>query len=150
VLNPALGTYSVFAWIKGGAPGQVIISQSDGNGTGEIWLGADTSDGKLMTGLRPPGGRSPTPPMVSDFVITDGQWHHVGIVVTSNRVRNLYADGVRVAFDTQGVSLPSSNGGMYFGTDKNLDATSLFSGLIDDIRIYNRALTAEEIAALVQ
>jgi hypothetical protein len=39
---------------------------------------------------------------------------------------------------------------MYFGTDKNLDATSLFSGLIDDVRIYNVALTAEEIATLAQ
>ena len=150
VLNPAGGAFSVFAWIQGGAPGQVIISQADGTGTGETWLGADTLDGNLMTGLRPPGSRSPTPPMVSDFVITDGQWHHVGIVVTANGVRNLYADGIRVAHDTQGVNLPSSNGNMYFGTDKNLDVTSLFSGLIDDVRIYDVALSAEQIAALAQ
>jgi hypothetical protein len=55
---------------------------------------------------------------------------------------------MRVTFDTQGVSLPSSNGGMYIGADKNLDTTSFFSGLIDDVHIYNQALTAEEIAAL--
>jgi len=34
--------------------------------------------------------------------------------------------------------------------DKNLDATSLFSGLIDDVRIYNVALTPEQITELVQ
>ncbi len=131
-------------------PGQVIISQSDGIGTGETWLGADTSDGNLMTGLRPPGGRSPTPPMVSDFVITDGQWHHVGIVVTAYGVRNLYADGMRVAFDTQGVSLPSSNGSLYFGTSKTIDEGTFFSGLIDDIRIYDVALNAEKVEALAR
>jgi hypothetical protein len=149
-LNPADGAFSAFAWIKGGASGQVIISQADGIGTAETWIGMAALGGNLMTGLRPPDTRSPTPPMVSDFVITDGQWHHVGIVVTAHGVRNLYADGMRVAADTQGVNLPSSNGGMYFGANKNLDAGTFFSGLIDDVRIYDKALTAEEIAALAQ
>ncbi len=41
VLNPAGGAFRAFAWIKGAAPGQVIISQADGIGTGDIWLGSD-------------------------------------------------------------------------------------------------------------
>jgi hypothetical protein len=151
VLNPADSTFSVFAWMKGGTPGQVMISQADGvDGTGEIWLGIDMSDGQLMTGLRPPSGRSPTPPMVSDAVITDGQWHHVGLIVTSYQVRELYTDGKKVAYDTQPVELPSSDGGMYIGTDKTLDAITFFFGLIDDVRIYNKALTSEEIVVLTQ
>jgi len=150
VLNPADGSFSVFAWIKSGAPGQVIVSQTDGDGTGETWFGADTFDGKLMTGLRPPDTRSPTPPMVSDFVITDGLWHHVGIVVTDRGVRSLYVDGMRVTADTKGVELPFSNGGIYIGADKNLDAGTFFSGLIDDVRIYNQALTQEQIAVIEQ
>jgi len=149
-LNPAGGAFSVFAWIKGGAPGQVIISQTDGPGTGQIWLGADPSDGKLMTGLAPLAGRTPAQPLVSESVITDGEWHHVGIVVTEPGVRNLYADGIRVAFDTQPVELPSSDGALKIGTSKDLDSTSFFSGLIDDVRIYDMALTAEQIAALAQ
>jgi len=98
-------------------------------------------------------GGSPGPPLVSESVINDGEWHHIGIVVLafqSMQFRYLYLDGVRVAMDTQFVELPSSNGGMYFGTDKNLDAPSLFSGLIDDVRIYNKALSAEQIEALSQ
>jgi len=153
VLSPADGAFSVFAWIKGGAPGQVIISQTDGEGAGETWLGMDALGGKLMTGLRPPATRSPTPPMVSDFVITDGQWHHIGIVVVeyqSMRFRYLYLDGVRIFTDTQSVVLPYANGGMYIGADKNLDAASFFSGLIDDVRIYDVALSADEIAFLAQ
>ena len=149
VLSPTDGAFSVFAWIKGGAPGQVIISQSDGAGIGETWLGMDALGGKLMTGLRPPATRSPIPPMVSDFVITDGQWHHVGIVVTARGVRSLYADGMRVAFDTQSNNLPSSNGSLCIGSGKNLDIGTFFSGLIDDVRIYNKALSAEEITVLV-
>jgi hypothetical protein len=88
--------------------------------------------------------------MVADAVITDGQWHHIGIVVTEQKVRNLYVDGIRVAFDTQPVVLPPSDGGLYIGTSKNLDTGTFFSGLVDDVRIYNVALTAEQIAALAQ
>jgi len=81
VLNPAEGTFSVFAWIKGGAPGQVIISQSDGTGIGGIWLGTEPLDGKLMTGLIPcPLGRFTPQPLGSQTIITDDQWHHIGFV----------------------------------------------------------------------
>ena len=149
VLDPFGGAFSAFAWIKAGEPGQVIISQTDGpNGAGETWLGADTSDGKLMTGLRAPSGRSPAPPMITDAVITDGQWHHIGIVVTEQKVRHLYVDGIRVAFDTQPVLLPSSDGDLYIGAGKSLDTGTFFSGMIDDLRIYNKALSAENIEAL--
>ena len=30
VLNPSEGPFGVFAWIKGGAPGQAVLSQIDG------------------------------------------------------------------------------------------------------------------------
>jgi hypothetical protein len=86
--------------------------------------------------------------MVSDFVITDGLWHHVGIVVTSREVRSLYVDGMRVAYDTKGVDLFSCDGGLYFGANKHLNATSFFSGLIDDVRIYDVALRIEQIEAI--
>ena len=77
VLNPADGAFSVYAWIKGGAPRQVVLSQT----SGANWLSADPSEGKLMTNLsRPLGGRTPPPPLVSEFVITYGDWHRAGFV----------------------------------------------------------------------
>ena len=78
VLNPADGRFSVFAWIKGGAPGQVIISQADG--TGDTWLGIDPLEGALSTELEPPETRTPIPPLLSDMVIIDDEWHHIGLV----------------------------------------------------------------------
>jgi hypothetical protein len=153
VLNPADGAFSAFAWIKGGAPGQAIVSQADGTGTGQIWLGTDPLYGKLMTGLTPVTGRSPSIPLISEYIITDGQWHHIGIVIAayqSMQFRYLYLDGVRIVTDTQSVELPFSNGGMYFGAGKELDAASFFSGLIDDVRIYDVALSADEIEVLAQ
>jgi hypothetical protein len=152
VLDPADGAFSAVAWIKGDAPGGVVISQVDGiGGSGETWLGTEPISGKLMTGLvAPPVGRFVPKPLVSESVITDGQWHNVGFVWDGTH-RSLYVDGVEVAKDaTAQAALKPATGGLYIGTDKNLEAVTFFSGLLDDVRVYNKALNAEEIAALAQ
>jgi hypothetical protein len=144
VLNPADGSFSAFAWIKGGAAGQVILSQTGGAN----WLSADPSEGKLMTELVPLTTRSPLPPLVSETRITDGNWHHIGFI-RSGASRMLYVDGVLAAEDTQN-NPASSNNGIYIGTGKNLGGGTFFSGLIDDVRIYDQAISAEEITALAE
>jgi len=77
--------------------------------------------------------------LMSNFVITDGIWHRIGLVWDGSN-RMLYVDDVEAAKDTQ-PGLGSANGGLQFGAGKNLEAGSFFSGLIDDVRIYNRAIT---------
>jgi hypothetical protein len=150
VLDPANGPFSVFAWINGGSAGQVVISQANGTGSGEIWLGADALLGKLMTGLvPPPAGRFVLQPLVSEFVITDNQWHNIGFVWDGS-YRTLYADGAEVAKDTAIQNLlKSADGGLYIGAGKTLEPMAFFSGLIDDVRIYNMAVTEDEIGTLV-
>jgi len=145
ILDPSKGSFSVFAWIKGGAPGQVIISQTDGTGSGAAWLWADSSYGRLITRLMHP----PFDPLVSESVITDGQWHYVGLVYDFDGLhRCLYVDGAEVARDADVVGGVDSDGGLYFGAGKILDATSFFTGMLDAVRIYDRALSAEEGAEL--
>jgi hypothetical protein len=83
-------------------------------------------------------------------VITDGQWHHTGFVWDGS-IRALYVDGIEVAKDTEPqTSLESSYGGLYVGAGRYFEVGTFFSGLIDDVRIYNQALSAEEIEALTQ
>ncbi len=136
VLDPAAGRFSAFAWIRGGAPGQVVISQTAGTN----WLMADSLEGKLMTALsRPSGGRATAPPLVSEFVMTDGAWHRIGVAWNGSE-RILYADDVEVARDAQ-PSLGGAAGGLYIGAGRNLEPNSFFSGLVDDVRIYNLAVT---------
>ncbi|UCD29864.1 MAG: PD40 domain-containing protein, partial [Planctomycetota bacterium] len=145
ILDPAKGSLSAFAWIKGGEPGQAIISQTgDFGGT---WLGINPSGNNLMTGFSSMYFGA----LVSEAVVTDGQWHRVGLVYDLDSLhRLLYVDGVLVAEDVTVVSGMPSDGGLYIGASKDLDAASFFSGLIDDVRIYNKALSADEIAALAQ
>jgi hypothetical protein len=132
VLDPADGPFSIFSWVKGGAPGQVLVSQV----LGANWLMADSPSGHLMTDLKE-SGRS-AKPLVSETVITDGNWHRVGLVFDgANRI--LYVDDVAVAADTQS-GLAGSNGSLNIGCGKNMEPGSFWSGLIDDVRIYNRAV----------
>jgi len=151
-LNPVERSFSVLAWIKGGVPGQVIVSQTDvtaGRNTifGSTWLGTDPSDGTFITTLM----EIPFGPLGSETIITDDQWHHIGLVYDLDLLRrHLYVDGVEVAADLEAVGGVASEGGLYFGAGKNLEQVSFFSGLIDDIRIYPLALNAEEIAALAR
>jgi len=150
-LNPTDVAFSVFAWIKGGTPGQVVISQTNGTGTGQTWVGMEPSHGKLMTRIAPPpGGRFVPQPLISESVVTDGNWHHIGFV-WDGAYRYLYVDGTEVAKDTKSLTmLESADGGLYIGAGNPLDAAGFFSGLIDDVRIYDEALSAEEIAALAR
>jgi len=133
-LNPADGPLSVLAWVKGGAPGQSIISEP----SGPDWLSLDPLTGHLMTELTS-GGRSATP-LQSQAVITDGNWHRIGFVWDGSS-RIIYVDGVAVAQDTQD-ALENTGNGFYIGTGKDMAAGTFFWGLIDDVRIYNRALNA--------
>ena len=63
--------------------------------------------------------------------------------------RTLYVDGLAVAEDTQD-GLEVSSNGLYIGTCKAMEAGTYFSGLIDDVRIYNRVVRPEEIEVLAQ
>jgi hypothetical protein len=77
-------------------------------------------------------------PLLSQTVITDGNWHRIGLVWDGLN-RTLYVDDVPVAEDTQ-TGLDSSVGGLNIGCGTSFEPDSFFSGLIDDVWIYNRAV----------
>jgi hypothetical protein len=103
---------------------------------------------KIQALVPPSGGRSVPQTLVLELTAIDNQWHLTGFVWDGSH-RALYMDGVEVAKDTQ-PKLEGSVGGLYFGADQDLGPGSFFSGLIDDIQIYNEALTAGEIAEMVK
>lgn len=156
VLNPSESPFSAFAWVKGGGPDQVIISQAMGDiGRGVNWLLTDSAEGNLMSEFNClDEDYSPGIALLSSIEISDGLWHHVGLVWDLfNGTRILYVDGIEVAKDMmhEGGLLMWEDGGINIGFQASiLHRPGYWSGLIDDVRIYDRALSAEEIAALAQ
>ena len=97
-----------------------------------------------------------------NYAIDDNQWHHVVITVDSSG-NALYVDGVKVPagnliYYTGSASTTAffddvHDGGdlnsMRIGADEiNSGFTRMFEGLTDDVRLYNRALTASDIDEL--
>jgi len=130
--DPSVGPFSAFAWVKGRTPGQVILSQAGGAN----WLMAAMPDGALKTELKSADRLAKS--LTSTAVITNDAWHRVGLVWDGTS-RILYVDGVEVAKEA-GPSFPSTTGGLYVGAGSVLAPGSFWSGLIDDVRIYDRAV----------
>ncbi|MCK5062343.1 MAG: laminin G domain-containing protein, partial [Candidatus Aenigmarchaeota archaeon] len=92
--------------------------------------------------------------ITSSFSVADNYWHHiVGSFDPTNDLRKLYVDGIEVnsssavitSFSDGGLSIPLSIG-RHFITGWG-SPSSYFNGTIDEVKIWNRALTAEEINA---
>ena len=90
----------------------------------------------------------------STTVMSAGQWYHVA-VTSDGSIWTLYINGMSESL----VSVAGSNNGLWFndmtGSHANRIANrqrsadnNFFDGLIDDVRIYNRALSATEIKRL--
>ncbi len=77
---------------------------------------------------------------------TTGVWHHVvGIIDTANDYRAIYIDGELKASDNTTIAALQVNGNpLYMG---KVDTKFPLDGTIDEVVIYNRALTEPEIKA---
>ena len=73
-----------------------------------------------------------------DSANANGDWYRVGFVRDGiNRI--LYVDDIEVTRDTA-ETLESADAGLCIGAASTLAPGAYFSGLIDDVRIYNRAV----------
>lgn len=85
---------------------------------------------------------------VSDSEILLNTWQHVIIVVQDN-VQSIYINGEFDSSFSFVQAQPASTENMLIGWNLRPDLEQ-FKGLIDDIRLYSRALTIEEMLALFQ
>lgn len=85
--------------------------------------------------------------------LRDGNWHHIAVVVphATSTVHDalFYIDGVPVSHTTQGANqaINTATGPLRIG-DSYQDYSRDFSGYLDDVRVYNLALTAQEVLGL--
>ena len=81
--------------------------------------------------------------------VNDNLWHHAAIAWNGTNTAILYLDGVGVSSGASGPPTPDSKDKPFtIGVHSSISA--YFDGTIDDVRIYNRALSAEEIQQLYQ
>ncbi|MGA1842466.1 MAG: LamG-like jellyroll fold domain-containing protein [bacterium] len=85
------------------------------------------------------------PPIYTDYVPPAGLWVHM-VVTFDNGISNFYVNSNPISFKTGGYIL-DNNASLYIGASP-YGAVEDFSGLMDEVRIYNRALSETEIQAL--
>jgi hypothetical protein len=71
-------------------------------------------------------------------VVTDDDWHRVGFV-RDDRNRILYVDDIEVARDAAD-RLEPGTGGLFIGCGPAQSPGTFFAGMVDDVRIYSRAV----------
>lgn len=112
-----------------------------------------TSDSELSFHVGTLGGIAS---VVSGSVITDNVWHHVvGTYDPSEGLLKFFINGAKVGTTIHNLGSNSaivydrtSNGDLIFGSGRIATGSERFNGLMDDIRIYNRALSEDEVATL--
>jgi len=87
--------------------------------------------------------------------VNDGQWHHVAVTVTFNGDDTIqyYIEGEPGAQGQMNVdSFPEAEFPLWIGFDGRADPGEFpgFTGIIDDVRIYDFALTQDEIQAAME
>ena len=135
---------TVAAWIKTKSPSGTVVSWG-ADEPGQIWnLGFI----RRHLGVSPKGGY-----LYMNEATDDGEWHHVAVVVNDASPPNLHDD---VTLYKDGEPAVIHDIGLLdlwpINTGQDLDVTigAGFKGTMDDLRIYSRALSEDEIHDLFQ
>jgi hypothetical protein len=141
---PALGTFyragfTFEAWVNKGSArkDEAVVGTWDGGGP-MIWVDHVTGHYRLTLGTDFDGyldsGQAPVP----------GTWQHVAATWNGTTAR-FFVDGVEVANKTFAGDIGSSNA-WHVGAYRS-SPVGFWDGLIDEVRIYDRALPAAEVQA---
>lgn len=162
--NLMLGSsnFTISAWIKtppgDSALSPVILSKHlSGSGNGYILsynhnVAANAPNhAYFYAGTRtvPAGGFTIVDVAVSTTSVNDGNWHHVVGVYRPSGNTTIYVDGAPAEGSIAGSPIGVNTAPFLIGgTTTGSTPTANFTGLVDDVQIYNRALTDAEIDIL--
>ncbi len=146
-INPS--TITVSAWIKVTTPGafESIFSKDNSGGGTRVWQFRKESGG-TVTLIVFRNSDSTNSQAQSSVSVDDGKWHFVTGTWDGTNIK-VFVDGVQSGGSTafSGILKQGQSNDAYIGMIET-GLPGFFPGSIDDVRIYNRALTASEIQAL--
>lgn len=136
-------------WVKTSDDAGLVVSDGGGSSP-ERGMGLFIEPGGIM-GLFGTKGTFADPNFVIlGPVISDGTFHHVAATWTGDTTTsgvNLYVDGVLVGTATAKASINTGSTPIHIGWHTTLGHFP-FAGLIDEVEIFERALSAAEIQSL--
>ncbi|MET7407534.1 exo-alpha-sialidase [Streptomyces parvulus] len=113
----------------------------------QVWLRAEPAHGRVQ-GLITARDEAAAPRSAwvrTDDALNDGRWHHLALRRGGGRL-TLFVDGEQTgAADVPGSVSTGSPFGVHVG--ERVDGRARLRGAVDEVHVWNRALTDEEIAA---
>lgn len=150
-LSMGTGSFAIEAWIKTSANPTYALVVSKRSQAGPYYGGYDLSiwegDKKIQGYIRENSESHPSATAKSSTFINDDKWHYVGMVVDRSTQRiKVFVDGKFEGSegDTSLVGNINISGALIIGATA-VSQMYFWNGSIDEVRIYNRALSAEEI-----
>ncbi|MFH8973518.1 exo-alpha-sialidase [Streptomyces sp. NPDC017890] len=113
----------------------------------QVWLRAEPGNGRIqgLITARDAGAAPRSAWVRTDRAHNDGRWHHLALRRGGGRL-TLYIDGTTAgAADVPGSVSRNSPFGVHIG--ERVDGRARLTGAIDEVHVWNRALTDEEITA---
>lgn len=143
-LNFGTGDFTVMAWVKTTNTFGVILDKYTSDAASPGWmLKVQGNCAGCVMFLVNAAGIGWTQ-VGGTIKMNDGQWHHVAAVRQGSSHRT-YIDGVQDVSFTTTVRDVSSSVPLTIGTSPYYGTGSSLNGGIDEVRLYNRALSAAEI-----
>ncbi len=144
------GDLSLNVWVKADVAGQAANIVRKGNWS-SYGLGLGDYKNFPFYGHYYEEGSGLSEAIIYDTPLAPERWYNLTVVRNSRtNTMTMYIDGVQVAeeFYTEEPLATSSSGCNFFSIGALCDTKAFFDGVIDDIRIYNRALSESEIQQL--
>jgi hypothetical protein len=120
----------------------VFIAHDQGGGTQNKWVFFYDDDGNLAFHINGTGSVFLTSP--TTFFPTVGNWHHFALTRIGSTY-TFYADGGSLGTRTASQLIPNANAALTIGQAEGL---GFFDGDLDEVQIYDEALSAEQISQL--
>lgn len=156
------GTVGAWIFVPSSAPGNanqdVLGYGGDGDGAFIVWVELDAASTAFTVNtfsLSPPSERNS---VKTDALFSTDAWHHVAWISTGASYQ-IYVDGVNQPFsivigvnDGQWIGdISTINGTVNIGAHKGSGVlTEFFNGLIDELQVFDRALSGAEIQGIFE
>ena len=139
-------------------------SEASGNAGRTLVSKVQTSDFQWLMSLNDDGATNLDPncqvyntaggsylQVLDTTALNDGEWHHMICVFDSDAPSlTLYVDGVQLDQDTTTSGTQNTEGaaGVMIASEERQQASQFFQGEIDDVMIFNRSLSADQVLLL--
>ena len=149
VSTDAAGSWTIGYWVKTSTAGAVIMYQGDGgwssSGQTTFYLNSDsTTAGTHAGAVRWAGGW-----LTGTAALNNNAWHFVALVDNAG-TESIYVDGnVDAVTSSMGLALASGANQLWIGGSPDSgDGGVKMTGMIDEVYMFNRALSQAEVKSL--